>query len=120
MMRDKVRVLGAALYRVRTDIAYLMQNQKCLTRHLPGARRHYLAELLQRTGHTVTPKQLETWICEQEQKNKQDNDQRTPEQKKMRLQRKFGKPDAKTNNRTGKDCDDFYHSGSVGGNQCRY
>ena len=32
MMRDKTRVLGAALYCVRTDIAYLMQNQKSMTR----------------------------------------------------------------------------------------
>lgn len=30
MMRNKIRMLGAALYCVRTDIAYLMQNQKCV------------------------------------------------------------------------------------------
>ena len=115
MMRDKIRVLGAALYCVRTDIAYLMQNQICLTRHLPGARRHFLAELLQRTGHAVTPKQLDTWIREEEQKNLKDDAKRTPEQKQRRIQRKFGQPKGGSNNRTGKDCDDFYHSGSVGG-----
>ena len=39
MMRDKIRVLGPPLYCNRSDVAYLMQNQKCLTRYCPGARR---------------------------------------------------------------------------------
>ena len=115
-MRDKVRVLGASLYCVRSDIAYLMQNQKCITRHQPDSRRHYLAELLQRCGHVVTPNQLEEWIQEEEQKNRNDDTQREPEQKKRRMERKFGsnKSNKSSNNHSGKDCDDYYHSGGRG------
>ena len=110
MMRNKIRVLGAALYCTRTDIAYLMQNQKCLTRYRPGARRYFLAELLQRTGHEVTQHQLDTWINEARQSNIKDDRNRAPEQKKRKMDRRFGKS-AKTNNHTGKDCDEYYHSG---------
>lgn len=114
-MRDKVRVLGAALNCVRTDIAYLMQNQKCITRRQPASRRHYLAELLQRCGHVVTQDQLQEWISEAEQNNIKDDNMRTPEQKKRRMERKFGTDKSKsTNNHTGKDCDDYYHSGGKG------
>ena len=70
-----------------------------------------LAELLQRTGHTVTQKQLDVWITEAEQANICDDRAREPEQKKRRLQRKFGKCNKATNNRTGRDCDEYYHSG---------
>ena len=116
MMRDKIRVLGAALYCARTDIAYLMQNQKCVTRHRPGARRHFLAELLQRTGHEVTQHQVDTWISEAVQKNIKGDTNREPEQKQRKMNRRFGNAAKQTNNHTGKDCDDFYHSGgkSVG------
>ena len=84
-------MLGAALYCVRTDIAYLMQNQKAITRHMPEARRHFLSEILQRTGHTVTCHQTDEWINEAVQKNIQDDINRTEEQKKNRIKVKQNK-----------------------------
>ena len=81
MMRDKFRVLGAALYCVRTDIAYLMQNQKAQTRYRPEDRRHFLSSILQRSGHVVTTKQTDEWINEAEQKNIAGDSNRTTEER---------------------------------------
>ena len=108
-MRDKNRVLGAALYRIRTDIAYLMQNQKAITRYQPGSRRHYLAEILQRCGHEVTAKQVSTWINEQEQGLIKDERNRTDEQKKKNIKRKYNR--FKKSCANAKDSQDYYKSG---------
>lgn len=91
MMRDKIRVLGAALYCVRTDIAYLMQNQKAITRYRPGSRRHFLSEILQRCGHRVTTQQTDEWIHNAIMANVNDDANRTIEQKKKRIKRKHNK-----------------------------
>ena len=87
-MRDKTYVLSAALYIVRSDIAYLAQNQKAITRLIPGCRRHFLGEILQRLGHTVIPRQMGTWINDVVQANKKDDDNRTDEAKEKKIHRK--------------------------------
>ena len=109
MMRNKIHVLGAALYCLRTDIAYLSMNQKCITRHRPGCRRHFLGEILQRCGHEVTTKQMDTWIDEAKQALKEDDEKRTPEKKKKRIKRKHTKFVKSCSD--GKDSQDYYKSG---------
>lgn len=109
MMRDKMRVLGAALYCTRTDIAYLMQNQKTMTRYRPGSRRHFLSEILQRSGHVVTRKQTDVWINEAEQANIKGDVNRTHEQKQKRIQRKHNK--FAKSSCEGRDSQDHYKSG---------
>ena len=108
-MRDKIRVLSAALYIVRSDIAYLAQNQKAITRYRPGCRRHYLGEILQRLGHAVIPRQMDTWINDAVQGNKKDDDNRTDVAKKKKIQRKHS-TFIKTCGEA-KDSQDFYKSG---------
>lgn len=90
-MRNKIRVLGAVLYCVKTDIAYLMQNQKVITRYLLQSRRHFLSEMLQRCGHAVSARQTDTWINEANQANIQDDVNRTFEQKQKRIKRKHNR-----------------------------
>ena len=109
-MRNKIRVLSAALYIVRSDIAYLAQNQKAITRHRPGCRRHYLGEILQRLGHTVIPRQMDTWINDAVQANKKDDDNRTDEAKAKKIHRKHS-TFIKTCGEAKKDSQDFYKSG---------
>ena len=109
MMRDKIRVLGAALYVLRSDIAYLMQNQKVMTRYRPESRRHFLSEMLQKLGHVVSVKQTDTWINETVQSNLQGDFNRTEEQKQKRIKRKHSK--FLKNISEGRDCADHYKSG---------
>ena len=108
-MRDKIHVLSAALYIVRSDIAYLAQNQKAITRHRPGCRRHFLGEILQRLGHSVIPRQMDAWINEVEQANINDDKNRTVEAKQKKIQRKHS-TFIKTCGEA-KNSQDFYKSG---------
>ena len=108
-MRDKSSVLSAALYIVRSDCAYLAQNQKAITRHRPGCRRHFLGEILQRLGHSVISRQMNTWINGAKQANINDDKNRTVEAKKKKIQRKHS-TFVKTCGEA-KNSQDFYKSG---------
>ena len=78
-------------------------------RYRPGARRHFLSEILQRCGHHVTAKQTEVWIHETITKNKLDDDNRTDEAKAKRIKRKHSKYLKSYGD--GRECMDHYKSG---------